>query len=240
MGAIDFIDEYRLLTTIRDDKNPALVLWDFSVDWKPGEKPTKLVLELEKPVSETRQPYIIRNYKSPKHTLPFREDPGAGIIVLSLKGTATGKRTFVVPVRVLAGLRIPENGRGSLLDELKLWPEDPMINEVTVKWNHWERFATLVEPPAAPGTVNFIFHSQLAYLVPTGPDLFLHVYDFSLYSRMGMGNVTREGRSNGAPSRPLQRYATHKVKLPVHSSNFSKTLVNPEGCILIRQVRILP
>ena len=225
-----FIDEYRLLAV---GNTPALVLLDFSVRWKPGMKPTKFKLELEN--SGIESIIIERNYKSPKNTLPFREDPSAGIIGLLIKDE-TGQHTFVISVEDLAGLRTPGNGKTSLLDDHKLWPNDPKTNEATVPWDYWKHFLEPVEPPAAPETRLIAFQSQLVYLVPTDNDLFLHVYDFPPHSRIGMAG----GHSSNAPLRekPPPYVIRDPIKLPDRPPNHSGTFVTATG-IVYAQVRIL-
>ena len=217
-----FIDKYQLLSTAPDAEDPVLVLWDFSDPMTH----TKLVLELEKLISERQESIIMRQHESQKTLLPFREDPGAGIIVLSLTGAETGERTFVVPVKALAGFK---NGRS---------PGLPQEHEITVKWDDWKHFVVPIEPPAELRSAShkpFIFHSQLVYLRETSRGLFLHVYEFSesLYSRM----AKEKGRqSSDAPSRPP--YVSYRVGLPVHPSDDSTIYVVPEGCVFLDKVRI--
>ena len=221
-----FIDKYRLLGATPG--NPALVLWDFSAELGPT---SKFTLELENPNSESLKSWIMCKYGSPKTALPFREDPGAGVIAFLLNGTVTGIRTFVVPVKALACLK---HGRSPRPPQ-----KHPTIIETTVKWDDWKHFVVPVEPPAGLlETVRppFMFHSQIVYLEETSGGLFLHIYDFSesLYSRM----AKEKGRqSSDTPSLPP--YVSHQVQLPIRSSVANlKTYVVPEGCIFLDKVRI--
>ena len=220
-----FIDEYRLLGVAPGAGTPALVLWDFSTEWEPTTN-SKLTLELEETISEDLELWVMCECESSKTPLPFREDPGAGIIAFFLDGTVTGVRTFVVPVKALTGLK---HGRS-----LRLSQKHP-----TIKWDDWKHFVVPVDPPAGPPeTIQppFMFHSQMVYLEETDRDLFLHVYDFSgsLYSRTAK---EKGRRTSDAPSPPP--YLPHEFRLPIRSSRDLETYVMPEGCIFFDKVRIL-
>ena len=233
MGGALFIDEYRLLATDPGEDNPALVLWDFSVGVKPEMKPAKFILELEEPISG-RWLDIWRTWGSLKTALPFRDDPGAGIVFLLLKEAETGGRTFVIPVRALVGLTTPENGLG-----------DPGLRKkhstfTILRWDDWKHFVVSVGPPegllgtGADPILPFVFHSQLAYLERAGLDVFLHVYNFSesLYSGMA-----KKVKSSDAPS--LRPYVPRRFKLPDRPYGSLEISVTSQGLVFTNKVRTM-
>ena len=233
MGDALFIDEYRLLATTPDNEDPALILWDFSVEVKPGMKPTSFILELENPISgeQWEDIGVFRDWRSEKTALPFRDDPSAGIVVLLLKEAKTAERTFVIPVKALVGLSTPENGLGDLRLRQK-------HSTVTVRWDDWKHFAVLVEPPAkllGTDPAFWVFHSQVAYLEEAGPDVFLHVHDFSESLYSGMAEKAKGRQSSDAPSPPP--YVPHKVKLPDRTFDHLGISPTPQGLAIVDGVR---
>jgi hypothetical protein len=209
-----FIDEYRLIGTIRPDRMAMLVLWDSSDDCPPRDLPV-LVFEPRPYYLPNNVDRNLRNHTTNRaDALPFRESPSMGVAAFSTYAIASVvSHALVIPVKTLVGFarRIGTAER--------------------VPWMDWLHFATPVELPLVFPLAH-ILHSHILSVRRAEDSVvstsILQVCDFSLHSR--------RRKIHGDPSAQLPPYTVQEFPFDVtfHGSTFDFT----EGGILVTYVRV--
>lgn len=212
--AASFIDECRLIGTVRRGRKTMLMLWDSSNDGNL-QKPPGLIFDsgpdyLAEVVGRT-----LRNYGT-SHGLPFHESPHSGIAAFTTYALKTSvTQVLVIPIRTLVSFA-------------------HRIGTVEyVPWQDWLHFAVPIELTQAlvsPSTCG-ILHSQVLCVHradnSSEPTSILRVYDFSPHSR--------RRKVKDDPSVPLPPYTVQEFPFDVeyYGSVFGFT----EGGVLVTSVR---
>lgn len=181
-----FIDEFRLIGTVRRDHKTMLMLWDSSTDYDLHDSPG--LMFGAKP--NYRIDVICRNHRNygTSHGLPFRGSPPLGITAFTTYGpTATAPRVLIIPVRALVSF-------AHLIGKVEY-----------VTWQDWYQFTVPIGH--FPGLVRRILHSQVLSVhrrssVPVSTSV-LRVFDFSLRSR--------RRKVKDDPSAPLPPYTVQEI-----------------------------
>jgi hypothetical protein len=208
-----FIDQYRLVGSVRRGRGVVLMLWDTSNDRShlPG-----LVFETGPGDTTSLDLDLGVHDHEMEHALPFCENHSMGLVAFSFRrreSSAMGEPTYIIPV-------------GDLVRFTQL-----MGTVERVPWQDWQRFTTPIGIRWVPSHI-YITHSQVlsvhrANSSPRSTSI-LRIHDFSLRSRR------RKVRDD--PSVPLPPYTVQEFPLNVRyrSSSFEFT----EGGILVASVRI--